>query len=107
MRTARVSQNVHPIRSHLAPDGASSPEELDHAFCGFFGREGGGVDVEIGVFRRFVGGVDTGEVGELPETSLVVEALWIALLGNLQRGVDEDLEELPVRHHAASKVTFR
>ncbi len=44
--------------------------------------------------RRFVRRVETGEVGQFAATGAGVEALAVALLGHLERRVDEHLEEL-------------
>src|SRR4051794_37935589 len=49
---------------------------------------------ELRVLRRFVGVVDAGHAGDLAGARPRVEALRVAALALLQRGVDEDLEEL-------------
>ena len=46
---------------------------------------------------RLVGRIDAGEVLELAAPGLLVQALGIALLGDRERRVDEDLDELARR----------
>ena len=53
-----------------------------------------GVDADFGILRPLVRAVDAGEVLELAGPRLLVEALHIAALGDLERGVDEDFDEL-------------
>ena len=62
-----------------------------------------------GSLGRLVGRVDAGEVGELAAAGLGVEALRVALLGDLERRVDEDLDELAVarRSSRASRRSAR
>lgn len=49
--------------------------------------------MDLCVLRRLVGSGDTGEVWDLPCARLLVEAFWVALLGDLNRDVDEDFDE--------------
>jgi hypothetical protein len=51
------------------------------------------LDGDLRVVRLFVGSRDTGEVLDLAGTSLLVEALGITLLGDLEGHVDVDLDE--------------
>ena len=53
------------------------------------------VDMDFGVLGPLVRRVDAREVLDLAAPRLLVETLGIALLGELERCVDEDLEELP------------
>ncbi len=50
-------------------------------------------DGDLGVLGRLVGGADAGEVGDLAGAGLLVEPLRVALLGDLERDVGEDLDE--------------
>ena len=52
-----------------------------------------GVQHELGGRGGLVGVVDAGEAGELAGPRLLVEALGVALLAQLERGVDEHLDE--------------
>ena len=52
------------------------------------------VDPDLRRLGRFVRRVDAGEVLDLAAARLLVEALRIALLGDRERRVDEDLDEL-------------
>src|SRR3954454_19852425 len=62
------------------------------------GGGGGGVlagpDPQVGRFGRLVGVVDAGHARDLAGASAGVQALRVALLAELQRRVDEDLEEV-------------
>ena len=57
------------------------------------GGDLGRQDVQLGVLGLLVGRPDPGEVGELAPAGLGVETLAVAGLGDLERRVDEDLEE--------------
>ena len=52
------------------------------------------VDPDFRRFGRLVGAVDAGEIGELAGARLGVEALGVARLGDGQRRIDMDLDEL-------------
>jgi hypothetical protein len=51
------------------------------------------VDVDLRVLRSLVGSADTGELLDLASASLLVQTLGIALLGLLNRNVNEHLDE--------------
>src|SRR3954466_13881881 len=100
-------------RRLTATGGAGS---LDHAtavqvghdcFGGLLGRGGGGVDSQVGILRRLVGGVDAGEVLQVAAPRLLVEAFWIAPLGHVERRVDEDLDELPLAQQRPRHLSLR
>jgi hypothetical protein len=57
------------------------------------GIAGHGLDVQLGPLRRLIGARDAGEVLDLAGLRLLVEALGIALDTDLDRRVDEDLDE--------------
>lgn len=52
-----------------------------------------GLDDDLGVLRGLVGGGDAGEVLDLAGAGLLVEALRVALLGDLDGDIDVDLDE--------------
>src|SRR5689334_2954024 len=56
--------------------------------------------------RRLVGVVDPGESLDLTGPGFLVEPFWIALLANLNRGVDEDLLEITVVQGGPNGVTI-
>src|SRR3546814_1546018 len=70
---------------------------LDDLLGGVFRADGGRVDTNIGRLGRFVGAVDAGEIFELAAARFLVEPLHIARLGDLDRRIDEDFDELAVR----------
>lgn len=51
------------------------------------------VDVDLWLLRRFVWRADAGELLDLTCSCLLVESLWITLLGLLDRNVNEDFDE--------------
>src|SRR3546814_11767706 len=53
-----------------------------------------------------LGAVDAGEIFELAAARFLVEPLHIARLGDLDRRIDEDFDELAVRDHRAHHFTF-
>src|SRR3954453_21529132 len=75
---------------------------LDHPGGRLLRRHDHGVDAELGIFRRLVGGVDAGEVRELAATRLGVQPLLVALLGDGERCVHEDLAELTLAEHVGA-----
>ena len=73
---------------------AVAAQPLDQA-VGERGRVGGGgIQPDVRLERRLVGRVDAGEMLDLARPRLLVEALRVALLDDVERRVDEDLEEL-------------
>ena len=52
-----------------------------------------GADDDLGVLGGLVGGADAGELLDLAGAGLLVEALGVALLGDLDGHVDVDLDE--------------
>lgn len=52
------------------------------------------VDLEVKIWRSFVGVADTGEVGDLTGTGLLVETLDVAGFADLEGGADVALIEL-------------
>ncbi len=65
-----------------------------------------GLQHDLGVLGRFIGAVDAGEVFDLACAGLPVKPLGIALLADLQGGVDEDFNELAFIHHLAGHLAF-
>ena len=59
------------------------------------------VDPYLRRLRRLVGGADAGEIGDPAVAGLGVEALGVALLGDRERHVDMDLDELAFAEHLA------
>ena len=59
-----------------------------------------GLDHQLGVLRRLVGVGDAGELLDLAGAGLRVEALDVALLADLDRGLDVGLDEAAVHHLA-------
>src|SRR5210317_1150441 len=60
---------------------------------GEIGRDTDGVDIHLGALRRLVRIRDTGELLDLTGTCQGIEALTIALLADLQRRGDVNLDE--------------
>lgn len=52
-----------------------------------------GLDGDIGVLGGLVGGADAGEVGDVAGAGFLVQALGVALLGDFEGQIDEDLNE--------------
>ncbi|MNT64045.1 hypothetical protein D3C72_2019130 [compost metagenome] len=80
-------------RSHRPFSLRLIPQPRDDPLRRLFRRVGRGVDAQLGPFRRLVRRIDAGEVLQLATPRLLVQALGIALLGQGQRGIDEDLQE--------------
>src|SRR5918997_7055853 len=68
-----------------------------------------GLEDEVGGGGRLVGVGDAGELLDLPGESLLVEALDVPLGANLERGIDEDLDEVddPAPHLIARLLVGR
>lgn len=71
-------------------------------------------DVDLSGLGLFVRGADTGKLLNLTGASLLVQALWVSLLGLLYRNVDPDLNEGQGRVrssglsvHCARRITVR
>lgn len=54
-------------------------------------------DVDLRVLRRLVRAADTSELGDLARAGKLVQTLGVTRLGDLERQVDEDLDELERR----------
>src|SRR5919112_1793700 len=81
----------------LGLPGPEVPEELQllyHLLGALLGRLLVGLEHEVGGVGRFVGVGDAGELFDLPRESLLVEAFHVPVGADLQRGVDEDLDEV-------------
>ncbi len=70
---------------------AESLEQFEHAGDLLGQRARARTEHQVGPRRHLVGGVDAREAGELPGPGPGVEALGVAPLALLERGVDEDL----------------
>ena len=90
----------HRSGAHLAE------QAVDDQLGRVLGAGRGGVDADLGLLGRFVGAVDAGEVLELARARLLVEALHVARLGDRERGVDEDLDELALGQHRADHLAL-
>jgi len=64
----------------------------------------GGLQVDLWVLWGFVGRVEPGEVGDFAGTRLLVEALRVSRLTDFERGIDEDLDELSLRHQSPNPI---
>ncbi len=89
--SATTTKLTHIVTPRMMP---IDPQRRHDGLGGVLGRGGVGVDVHLGRLGRLVGRVDAGEVGELAAPRLGVEALDVARLGDLERRVDEHLDEL-------------
>src|SRR6188472_915431 len=81
------------LRARLRParDPAVAEQRLQRRHRRFQRR--GAVEDEIGVWRRLVGVVDARQPAQVPGARAPVEALGVALLADLERGLDVDLDE--------------
>lgn len=68
-------------------------EILDDDLDGIFHTGLVTVDVDLRLQGFLIGGADTGELGDLALTSLLVQTLWIALLGDLNGNIDPDFDK--------------
>ncbi|MNP47671.1 hypothetical protein D3C76_1417370 [compost metagenome] len=73
----------------------------------FLGGASGGVDANFRVFRRFIGGIDAGEIHQFATASLFVQTFWIPLFCHADRCIDEHFEELALFHQLARHSAFR
>jgi hypothetical protein len=82
----------------LAPEAISHdpppPQRREHLLRKHFRLLLPGGEYKLGLLGRLVGAADAGEVRELPRARKLVEAVGIARLANLERGVDINLDEL-------------
>ena len=76
-------------------------------FCGvLLGRFVLGIEHELGVERRLVRIGDARELLDLAREGLLVEALHVALGADLDRGLDEHLDEaVPISSRASSRIS--
>src|SRR5436190_20266181 len=89
----RISSSRASCRSIRSAHEAAPPELVEDA-AGVVGhRVAHGVQRQLGRRRRLVRIVDAGEAAELAAPRLGVEALAVARLADVERGVDEDLDE--------------
>ena len=65
-----------------------------------------GVEHQLRRFRRLVGRIDAGEIGNAAGARLGVQALDVALLAHFQRRIDEHLDELAGREQVAGHPSF-
>ena len=70
-------------------------EQFNQSDGGLFGLDFRSIEHQFRLERRFVRIVDSGEALELAGAGLLVEALRIALLADVDRRVAEDLDEVP------------
>lgn len=68
-------------------------EILDDDLDGILDARLVGADVHLGLEGLLVGGADAGELGDLALAGLLVQALGVALLGDLDGDVDPDLDK--------------
>src|SRR5262245_9159521 len=85
--------------------GATQPCE-DQVGC-LVGRHLRRVDPNLGTLGLFIRGIDACEVLELSLSRLPIESLRVARLGDLQRRIDEQFEELARLHQLARHAAFR
>jgi len=64
-----------------------------------------GLNMALRLKGGFVGGGDTGEVGNLPGAGLFVEALRVASLTDLDRGIDVNLDKAFGADHLFRRIT--
>src|SRR5690242_12389932 len=80
------------------------PQRGDDALGNFLRGALAGIDDDLRVLRRLIRGVDAGEVLDLAFEGAGVETFRVALLADIERRVDVDLDELAVAdqlaHHA-------
>src|SRR5829696_1162657 len=76
------------------PEVSEELQLLYHPLGALSGRLLVGLENQVWGVGRFVGVGDTGELFDLARESLLVEALHVPIRAHLQRGVDEDLDEV-------------
>lgn len=81
---------IHSLRSGQI---ALLLEILDDDLDGILDTGLVAVDMDLGLQGLLIGGTDAGELGDLALTGLLVQALGVALLGDLDGDVDPDLDE--------------
>src|SRR5581483_7746979 len=96
--------SISPAMPHMGQVSAEHPalaQEMDDLVGEHFrivlARGKGQLRIE----RRLVGRVDAGEIVQIAAPRLAVEALGVALLANVERRVDEDLDELALLQDVA------
>src|SRR5439155_18288801 len=85
---------------------AARLEVLEHLPRARLGRLRVRVDRQLGREGRLVRRRDAGELRDLARPGLLVEPLHVALLADLERAVDVDLDEVARRHERAYLVTI-
>src|SRR6185312_12131353 len=97
------TRRARPARRPSADDLLLS-QRGDDDLRGIFRRSLAGIDDDLGALRRLVRRVDAGEVLDLAFERACIESLRVALLTDLERRVDVDLDELAcidqLAHHA-------
>src|SRR5689334_13243907 len=91
----RRAEDAHRAQTH------------DDRLGGILGRANGRVDPDLWVFRRLVGGIDSGEVLEVAAPCFLIESLRIPALGHAERRVDKYLAELAFFHQVPRQSPFR
>jgi hypothetical protein len=79
-------------------------EGLEDEVDGLRDTEFVGWEGELGFFRFLVRGGDAGELLDFLVAGLGVEALGVAFLADIERGLDEDFHELVLEEHGADLV---
>ena len=54
------------------------------------------MDDDLGIFWRFIGCADPGEIADLAGPRFLVKIFWISRFANFERGIDEDFDKLRV-----------
>lgn len=88
-----IQWHVYNVYNLLLANDPPLKEVLHHNVHGASDVDLVGADVDLGLCRRLVRCADTGELLDLARTGLLVQPLWVALLHDAQRRVDEDLDE--------------
>ncbi len=60
--------------------------------------------MDFRLFRRLVGGVDTGKIANFPCPRLLVEPLGVALFTHAKGCIDKHLDKLPFTHEIAHQI---
>jgi hypothetical protein len=100
-----LAANRRRVAEHLGNDVPRTLHAAD--FAEMIDVRRAGAAEALAHLRRLVGAVDAGEVLDLAAAALRVEAPWVALLGDLERRVDEDLDELALAESVAGPVGAR
>src|SRR5690606_19438450 len=97
LRPERPAPELHDSPSHQLSNDLLG----EQAWLAAAGR-----DPQFGVFRRLVGLVDAGEIPDLAGERALVQPLGVARNADVERRIDEYLEELALFHEFTHHAPF-